>query len=446
LKITFILPGIGRKKNEKYLKSWLMEPLTFAVLSSLTPEKYEREFFDDRIENIDFNTETDVVAITVETYTAKRAYEIAEKFRDRGKVVIMGGYHATMMPEDAKENCDIVVRGNAEKVWEEVLSDIEDKNYKEYYEGCVNLDYGQPDRSIYKDKIKKYLPISLVETGRGCRHTCEFCSINSYYSGHYSHRETKDIIEEIKSCSNKIFFFVDDSIFSDREFARELFTEVEKLKIIWVTQITLDIARDEEMLELMKRSGCEMILIGFESIDPGNLEQMNKSWTSRLGERDKLIEKIHKSGISIYASFVFGFDRDDEESFRRNLEFCNRHQFFVTAFNHLLAFPNTRTYERFKSEERLFHEKWWLADGYTFGTISFKPKLLSPEELKNLCRNYKKRFYTFGSILRRGITLFRRTKSPLINFVYWYQNFLFHFEVDRRFEIPIGENLDDSKK
>ncbi len=398
MKITFILPGIGRKKNEKYLKSWLMEPLTIAVLNKLTPERYQRNFFDDRIENIDYGCETDVVAITVETYTARRAYEIAEKFKQRGKIVVMGGYHATLAEHEVIKHADIVVKGNAEEVWAGVLLDIENKSFKKVYEGKANIDYGLPDRSIYVDKQKKYLPITLVEIGRGCRHLCEFCSIHSYYSGQYMHRKISDIVEEIKMCRNKIYFFVDDSIFSDREFAKELFKEVEKLNIIW---------------------------------------------SARLGERDELVERIHMCGISIYASFVFGFDYDNEESFLKNLEFCSRHEFFVTAFNHLLAFPGTETYERFLEEGRLFHESWWLEKGYTFGTISFMPKLVSDFELKNLCRKYKKKYYTFFSILKRGITLLRRTRKPLINMVYWYQNILFHFEVDKRFGIPIGENMDE---
>lgn len=423
-----------------------MEPLTIAVLNKLTPKKYDRVFFDDRVENIDFDEDTDVVAITVETYTAKRAYEIARRYKEKGKLIIMGGYHATLMPEEVLEYADIVIKGNAEEVWEQVLEDIENKNYRDIYEGNTCLDYGLADPSIYKDKVKKYLPISLIEIGRGCGHKCEFCAINAYYKGNYKHRKIEHIIEEIKQSKNKVFFFVDDSIFSDKEFAKQLFIEVAKLNITWVTQVTLDIARDEEVLRLMKKSGCEMILIGFESIDPKNLEQMNKTWTTKLGERDELVERIHKNGISIYASFVFGFDFDNEESFRSNLEFCKKHQFYITAFNHLLAFPNTETYERFKREGRLHNERWWLSEGYTFGTISFKPKLISDQELKRLCKLYKTKFFTFGSIFKRGITLFKRTKNPLINLIFWQMNILFHFEVDKRAGIPIGENLDERKK
>lgn len=446
MKLTFILPAIGKKANQKYLKSWLMEPLTIAVLNSMIPKSYEREFYDDRIETINYETDTDLVLITVETYTAKRAYFIADAFRKRGKTVIMGGYHVTLMPEEASGYADAIIVGNADAIIDQVLSDFENGSLLQRYDGGACIRYKLPDRSIYADKSKKYLPVSLVETGRGCFHNCEFCSIAKYYNSHYIHREVSDIIAEIKSCKHKIFFLVDDSIFSNRKFARELFTELKKLNIIWTTQITLDIVKDEELLQLMKDSGCEMVLIGFESITEGNLKQMNKEWSQRLGERNELIEKIHKVGISIYASFVFGFDYDNEESFQKTLEFCEKHQFFITAFNHLLAFPNTKTYIDFRNSGRLLTDKWWLQEGYTFGTISFSPKQLTPEELKDCCKRYKKKFFTFRSILKRGRTLFKRTRSFMIHFAFWFMNVLFHFEVDKRSGIPVGENLEEKKK
>lgn len=446
MKITFILPAIGKKSGETYLRSWLMEPLTIAVLSSMIPERFEREFFDDRIENINYETQTDIVSITVETYTAKRAYYIASEFRKRGKKVIMGGYHVTLCPEEAILYADSIMVGNADRIIPGVLSDIENGTLHPRYDGGACIMYEMPDRSIYADKMKKYLPVSLVETGRGCYHNCEFCSIAGYYHSHYIHREVADIIAEIKSCKHKIFFFVDDSIFSNKAFAKELFEELKKLNIIWTTQITLDIAKDDEMLHLMKQSGCEMVLIGFESIESDNLKQMNKGWTEKLGERDALIEKIHDVGISIYASFVFGFDSDNEDTFKATLAFCQKHRFFVVAFNHLLIFPNTKTYESFKADNRLLSEQWWLQSGYTFGTITFTPKQLTPESLRTFCKQYKKEFFRFGSILGRGRTMFKRTHKFMINLAYWFINILFHSEVDKRSGIPIGENLEEKKK
>lgn len=446
MKITFILPAIGKKPGQKYLKSWLMEPLTIAVLNSMLPDTYEREFFDDRIEAINYETDTDAVFITVETYTAKRAYFIASEFRKRGKKVLMGGYHVTLCPEEAMEYADAVMVGNADRILPTVLTDLESGTLQTRYDGGACIQYKMPDRSIYTDKMKKYLPISLVETGRGCYHNCEFCSIAGYYHQHYLHREVADIITEIKSCKHRIFFFVDDSIFSDKAFARELFEELKKLDIIWTTQITLDIARDDEMLHLMKESGCEMVLIGFESIESENLKQMNKGWSERLGEREALIQKIHDAGIGIYASFVFGFDSDSEETFKATLAFCEKHQFFVVAFNHLLIFPNTKTYESFKADGRLISEKWWLEKGYTFGTVTFNPKQMTSDHLRACCKDYRKKYFRFGSIWRRGGTMHKRSKGFLINFAYWAINIIFHFEIDKRFGIPIGENLEEKKK
>jgi len=446
MKITFILPAIGKKAGDSYLKSWLMEPLTIAVLNSMIPSRFEREFYDDRIENINYDTETDAVFITVETYTAKRAYYIASQFRKRGKKVLLGGYHVTLCPEEAAQYADAIMVGNADKILDTVLADLENGTLQKRYDGGICIAYKMPDRSIYADKMKKYLPVSLVETGRGCYHNCEFCSIAGYYHSHYIHREVADIIAEIKTCKHKIFFFVDDSIFSDREFAKELFVELKKLKIIWTTQITLDIARDEEMLRLMKESGCEMVLIGFESIDSGNLKQMNKGWTERLGEREALIQKIHDVGIGIYASFVFGFDSDNEDTFKATLEFCEKHQFFVVAFNHLLIFPNTRTYASFKADDRLLSEQWWLQSGYTFGTVTFNPKQITSDHLRACCKGYRKQYFSFKSIFKRGRTMHKRSKGFLINFAYWAINIIFHFEIDKRFGIPIGENLEEKKK
>ncbi len=446
MKITFILPAIGKKSRQKYLRSWLMEPLTIAVLNSMLPDAYEREFFDDRIERIDYDTQTDAVFITAETYTAKRAYFIASEFRKRGKKVVMGGYHVTLCPDEAQEYADAVMVGNADRIISEVLADLEEGTLKKRYDGGACIMYKMPDRSIYADKMKKYLPLSLVETGRGCYHNCEFCSIAGYYHQRYIHRDVADIIAEIKTCRHKVFFFVDDSIFSDKAFARELFTELKKLNIIWTTQITLDIAKDDEMLRLMKESGCEMVLIGFESIESDNLRQMNKGWSERLGEREELIEKIHEVGIGIYASFVFGFDQDTEDTFRATLEFCEKHQFFVVAFNHLLIFPNTKTYEAFKADGRLISEKWWLESGYTFGTVTFNPRGITSEHLRACCKSYRKQYFTFRSIFRRGKTMHKRSRGFLINFAYWMVNIMFHFEIDKRFGIPIGENLEEAKK
>lgn len=444
MKITFILPAIGKKQGERYIKTWKMEPLTIAVLKALTPPDIETEFFDDRIELIDFETKTDLVAITAETYTALRAYNIAEKFRKRNIPIVIGGYHATLMPEEVMQYANSVVVGNADGIWHKVIEDFKCGNLKQIYHGQVGYREVQPDKSIYKDK--KYLPITLIETGRGCSFSCEFCAISSYYKSEYCPRPIENIVEDIKRSKGKYFFFVDDNIVANPKWAIELFKAIAPLKIRWSGQGSLTIAKNPELLYWMKKSGCDVLLIGFESLDEENLNQMNKGWNYKLGEREELIKKIHDAGISIYATFVFGFDFDTIESFERTVEFSKKHGFFFAAFNHLLPFPGTPLYERLKKENRLINEKWWLDSSYEYGDIAFKPKKLTPKELSDYCVEARKEFFRLSSVFSRGLKLLKREKNPFLSLIFWTQNIKLGEEVSGKLALPLGSGLDELPK
>ncbi|MEE1061558.1 MAG: radical SAM protein [Ruminococcus sp.] len=443
MKITYILPAIGKKQGQKYIGTWKMEPLTIAVLKSLTPPDIETEFFDDRIELIDYNTNTDLVCITVETYTAKRSYKIAEKFRERGIPVVMGGYHITLCHEEAMQYCDSVIIGNAETVWGAMLKDFKAHNLKKIYRGGIGEYDVQPDKSIFKGK--KYLPVSLVETGRGCCHSCEFCSISKFYCSKYYRREHDLIIDDLNNSEHKYTFLVDDNLVANRQHAMELFERITPQKIKWAGQGTLSMAKDEKLLKAMKKSGCEIILIGFESLNKENLRQMNKSFNYALGERDELVKRIHDAGIGIYSTFVFGYDNDDERTINDAVEFAKKHNFYTAAFNHLLPFPNTALYDRLKNDNRLIYDKWWLADGYNYGELAFNPKLLSAEKLSKLCRDARKEFSSPKTILSRGFASLSRT-SPLLWGLFWAMNLRLGEEIDQKMNVPIGENLDEFPK
>ena len=440
MKLLFVLPAIGRKDGEEYIGTWKMEPLTIATLKALTPPDIETFFRDDRIEAMDYDLDADLVAITVETYTASRAYQIAKKYKERGATVIMGGYHVTAVPEEALLHCDSVIVGNAETVWKTMLDDYLGGNLGREYNGVRGGISPMPDRSIYKDK--KYLPLSLIETGRGCPHACEFCAISCFYGGRYTARPLEDIVAEIRQTKNKFVFFVDDNISAKREHLLALCEAITPLKIKWASQLSLAVAKDDELLRAMRRSGCQLVLIGFESLNKDNLEQMNKSWNYKLGDREELVRKIHHAGIGIYATFVFGFDADGAESLEDTLKFALKHKFFFAAFNHLLPFPGTPLFKRLHDSGRLLYDRWWLREGYKYGDVPYRPSAISPDDLKERCANARRSFFKPVNIFKRGMAAIRRNASLLNITLFFSQNMAFSEEVDRKLNLPVGAGLD----
>ncbi|MEM7397002.1 MAG: radical SAM protein, partial [Verrucomicrobiota bacterium] len=341
-----------------------MEPLAPAYLAGLVPDHVEVRFWDDRMERIPYDDPTDLVAISVETYTAKRAYQIASEFRRRGVPVVMGGFHATLVPDEVMEYAEAVVVGEAEQTFPRLIDDFKAGRMQRLYraEGRPSLKTIEPERSIFKGK--RYLKLGLVEAGRGCTFKCNFCAVTSYFNATQSHRPIEKIVEEIKSMKDekKLFFFVDDNTVSHPRWAKELYTALKPLKIRWVSQASITLTHDEELLRLMKESGCQGVLIGFESLNPDNLAGMNKKFNMTRGGYEPALARLNKYGIRLYATFMFGYGHDDLASFPATIEFCIRHRIFMAAFNHLTPFPGTPLYQRLEEEGRLFYDKWWLDD------------------------------------------------------------------------------------
>ncbi|MEW6009346.1 MAG: radical SAM protein [Candidatus Omnitrophota bacterium] len=363
MRITLIKPHLVSGYQRKYIPSDLMQPLTIAVLAGLTPAQHEIVFYDDRLEPISFDEPTDLVAITVETYTAKRSYEIAAEFRRRSIPVVMGGFHPTLIPEEAIEYADSVVIGEAEGIWEQVLTDAQSKQLKRFYQSRQrpSLCNIKPRRDIFKSrqrpslcnikprrdifKGKKYLPLNLVEFSRGCRYNCDFCAVSAFYRQTNNCRPVEEVIREVESLDDKIVFFVDDNIVANRSAAKELFRRLIPLKKKWIGQCSIQIAEDEGLLKLVARSGCRGMLIGIESLIKENLSRMNKLWNYQGKDYHALLKKIRDFGIKVYATFVLGYDGDSKDSFKKNLEFAIKQKFFLAAFNHLVPFPGTPLYQ-----------------------------------------------------------------------------------------------------
>ena len=235
MRVTIIYPCVGRIPGEEYIRSWQMEPLPSAYLSALVPEDMDVRFYDDRMESIPYNEQTDLVLISVETYTAKRAYQIASEYHRRGVRVFMGGYHATLLTDEVLQYADAVVVGEGEESVPVLMADFKANRLKRIYSssGANGLKTVSPDRRIFSGK--RYLDIGLIEVTRGCRSHCEFCSITAFHRGKHSHRRIEMLMKEIDTLksSKKLFFFVDDNFTADVTFAKEFCRALIPLHIKW---------------------------------------------------------------------------------------------------------------------------------------------------------------------------------------------------------------------
>ncbi|HLA06597.1 MAG TPA: radical SAM protein [Anaerolineales bacterium] len=439
MRLTLIHPCIGRRKDQPYIRLWQMEPLPPAAIAGLTPQGVGIKFYDDRMERIPYDEPTDLVAISVETYTAKRAYQIASEYRKRGIPVVMGGFHATLCPEEVSQYADSVVIGEAETLWETVLQDATRNTLQTYYraESRPSLANMRPDRSIYTGK--NYLPIGLVEAGRGCHFVCDFCAVQTVFSHTQTRRPAGDIFTEIESLREKpLIFFVDDNITSNMAQAKEFFKELKKLKIKWVSQASINAAHDEEFLHIIKESGCQGMLIGFESLNPDNLKKMNKGFNTMQGGYEKALAILRKHNIRLYITFVFGYDEDTQSSFKQTVNFALRHKFYIAAFNHLTPFPGTPLYKRLEEEGRLLFEKWWLDARYSYNMIPFQPAHITPDQLQRGCVEARAEFYNWNNIWKRSLDPVNRSSAAM-----WWQfygiNAMFRREVRQRDYYPLGD-------
>jgi len=417
-----------------------MEPLALAYVAAVTPAGWDVRIVDEVLEDIPFDHEPDLVGLTSLTITVPRAYEIANHYRERGIPVVMGGVHATLLPDEAARYVDSVIQGEAEGSWPSLIRDFEAGELKPRYNGLVSDLQGLclPRRDLY---THRYF-LQLASASRGCRYRCEFCTLWKLDGGRYRARPPEEVLGELEQTNGaalsrvwgkRPLFFTDENVFTEPEWARELFKGMAErgLKRPFAIQASLNIADDDELLALLSQSGCMTILIGFESVSEESLRLMRKGVNLKIGvDRYKeKIAKLHDHGLMSSGSFMFGNDGDDLDIFGRTVDFVLDAGVDIAHFGLLTPTPGTDLYDRLIREGRLLYTDF-PADyrRYDLQTAVFRPLKMTPEQLEEGVVWATRAVGSGSAAMRRAWHTLRQTKNPLFAAIAyrWNRSGLYH--------------------
>jgi radical SAM superfamily enzyme YgiQ (UPF0313 family) len=400
LRILIVLPTTVYKDGQllKSKQRWIMG-LALPYMAALTPPWVKVELIDDRMDEINYEAGYDLVGISTTIATASRAYQIAGEFRGRGVAVVMGGFHATLLPEECLQHCDAVVEGEAEYVWPELLEDFKAGRMKQRYKAdrfhdLRNLPLPKWD---LLDRKKYFVPLLPLQTTRGCPFNCSFCEVPIFYGGHYRHRPIGEVIEDIKNIPTKKVQIVDDNLTGNREYARELFKAMIPLKVRWSCLWTINTSRDEELLDLAVKAGVYHVNIGIESISQNSLNFMNKR-QNKVKDYVDMLRKLERRNIFYSLNFMFGLDEDTEEIFDETLDFLRQVRAPLVFFNTVTPREGTPMRTRLVEEGRVFNP---LADRHLGMECLFIPKNMSPVQVEEGVWSCFRKYYSLPGIFKR---------------------------------------------
>lgn len=432
MKIAFI-----RLNMFEHIATDAMKPILFGIIRSLTPERHEIIFLDERAEPLPEMIDADIIAFSVETYTAKRAYILSQRYRTEDNLIVMGGFHASVCADEMLDYADSVLIGDAEDTWGQFLADCERGSPLPKYFSTEQTALS-PVQELPGVYTHRYHGIGVYQISRGCKFHCDFCSIKTMYKS-VRRRSAENVVQELSAMKEKIIFFADDNLFYDRTQAMQLFEAIAPLKKKWACQISIDAARDDEILTAMKRAGCFLVLMGFESLNADSLREMHKA-ANLASDYEAVIANIYRHGLLIYGTFVLGCDADTPDVFEKTLDFAVRNHIAVTNFNPLIPMPGTGVYARMEREGRLRYRKWWLSDTYRYGETAFLPKHMSPEQLQDGCLWMRTEFYSLPCILKRFFGNIRHM-SVAVGFVFLLANLISGREIKAKQGQLLGGEL-----
>ena len=419
-KILLVSPARRRAPGEDFI--FKMAFLNLPYVAAVTPSDYDVKIIDEEHEEIDFDSEAWLVGLSAQTPVAPRAYEVADAFRRRGVTTVMGGVHASTLPEEALEHVDAVIVGEGEFVWPQLLADLEKGVLKRLYRSGTTSELEGlpwPRRDLLNHRF--YIPLTMAETTRGCPHQCDFCGVSEFFGHRYRKRPIEEVISELGATfssglrhginrffgrlgfdlpyfiERRLIYFIDSNFAADQDYTLELMEALEEMRVLWWAHTTVDIARDESFLSHMSRSGCLALNIGFESLSRESLKTMHKSFAGNY-DYEKAIERIHGQGIGIMGTFVVGFDDEDVSIFDEIYDFVQKNRLDWALVFIRTPYPGTALYEEMEGSGRLLTRNWEKFD--TLNCV-FSPRGMSVEELEQGIRTLWKKIFSLKSIYGR---------------------------------------------
>ncbi len=389
---------LNSREMRTIMHFWNGIGVSLPTLAALIPEGHEITLVDENKEPIDFDEPYDLVGITAMTQQANRAYEIASRFRERGRHVAIGGIHPSVMPAEAGEKADTVFVGEGENTWPQFLQDFLHGSPRKFYDHAqfAPVDMKALPTPRY-DLLAKYrYPVVYVQATRGCPHDCEFCVASNIYGKLYRHKTVEQVVREVREVRTHWKFaqigLADDNLFVDKKYSAQLVDAFKDLNVSWFAVCDISVAEDEAFLKKLHESGCRTLLIGFESISKENLKTINRDgWKlKRLERYPELIERIQKWGIGVYGSFIIGLDEDTPDTPGEIADFVNTNHILGTQITILTPFPGSRLRQRLEKENRILHSDW---SSYTVWNSVIRHERFRPGELETALLDVYRRIY-----------------------------------------------------
>jgi radical SAM superfamily enzyme YgiQ (UPF0313 family) len=410
MKVLLIAPASGKWFQVGRSRLFGGRVFRFSLLSLLTvaaetPDGVEVRVVDEQVQDVPIDEVFDLVGISCMTAAAPRAYQLADLFRRRGTPVVLGGTHPTLMPEEALEHADAVCVGDAEGVWRRVVEDARRGELAGLYraEPTALQELRRPPRDLLAGRY--YGTVQAVQATRGCPNRCSFCTVSACHDGVQRRRPADEVAAEVAALPRRFVIFVDDNLTADRAYARELFSALRPLGKLWVTQSTLEIADDPELVRLAAKAGCIGLFVGLETFSDASLRGVNKGF-HRVAEYRRRIRLLHRHGIGVEAGIVFGFEHDDPGVFRRTLALLEDLRIDMVQISVLTPLPGTPFHQRMR--HRLVDRDY---EHYDFHHVVFQPRGMSVTDLQAGHDWMTAQFYRPWRIARRLARLALRPRA-----------------------------------